>query len=707
FQLVHCDAIPLLISRLSEHRQEPPLRTALLRALVGVEHCYSGRDLVLKNYLAAKILPELTEQFDEIMSEYRSIRRAHIDGQCIHSVISSKIKKETVSEEISNGKKENQQASLTQEKNCDFENSSIKSEVNLSKNSCLPDSDSSHIIKAEFISQEDSINNSKVSELEKLQKDKDSFKTEKHSDVNKNIQSIASTSKAAIKISFNDCGSGENSEDSVPETSGSSSSNSSPFVGSVTKKLLNLQQLSSGISFPHLSVKNFESKGKLNEISSPSSPEDSCSSHQKSPRSTSPPIGYNPKNPGSLSCSPRSYYSSSPSNSPSCSPPHVRSDSPTFSPPFFSASYVSPPHNLPPWNFDSSSSSSPSVSSKVSSPPYNMSSPPRSTSPIKVPSDWEYDDDDDDNMDEESRDMDGRFSPTVPDIEAIEGEEGEDDDAERFQTPEVNKEPIPGCSLETNLTSVFKPIKEEPASPNPYDDKYLENNVKEDSFNKVKEIKSDHSLFGSFIKKEIKLENDKDFPSCSNFVKEIKQEIEDIKPKIENIKNEQCIKEELYNKSENPSNSLKEMANDNIKKETGGTKQEVNHSNISEDCNFLSVKRPRSPEENQETIGTKKVENKRQRYESRSFEKSFSDNIKDEKNIKSEFLESSATFKNSPAEGKDYCSDNASSSGPSSSEVSNQENKQVETPKSPFVEFNKIKFRVGKRGVAKRQQYHK
>ncbi|XP_064110020.1 uncharacterized protein LOC135217909 [Macrobrachium nipponense] len=143
-----------------------------------------------------------------------------------------------------------------------------------------------------------------------------------------------------------------------------------------------------------------------------------------------------PQNSGSVSCSPHSHHSSTESdqNSPTWSPAQSKYDSPPSSPPanhFVTISAGQCPWESPPSSRHSSPCSSPSYF-----PPWL--SPPRSASPIKAPSDWEYEEDDVDESCEN-----GRFSPVIPkakDLEETEDEIDDVDEGDATTTEDVNTE---------------------------------------------------------------------------------------------------------------------------------------------------------------------------------------------------------------------------------------------------------------------------
>ena len=137
----------------------------------------------------------------------------------------------------------------------------------------------------------------------------------------------------------------------------------------------------------------------------------------------------------SVSCSPTSYQSSTGSgqNSPTWSPAQNLCESPACSPP--SSGFVSGGGHCP-WESPTSSRQPSPSSSPSYFPPWL--SPPRSASPIRAPSDWEYEDDDVDKSYES-----GRFSPVITKAKDAEETEDETDDLEEgdaTNTEEINTE---------------------------------------------------------------------------------------------------------------------------------------------------------------------------------------------------------------------------------------------------------------------------
>ncbi|MPC54244.1 hypothetical protein E2C01_048154 [Portunus trituberculatus] len=327
-QLIDCGGVAMLVSLLLAHRAHPKLRPALLRAILGVEHNYSYRDTILKHLLAAKLLPQLAEQFDELMTKYIEVRRDSLPGKCIHTILMGD-EEAAVGEGKSNG-------SIEKGREVEVAQKDLNSEINKME---VEEEENKH-----DITKQDMTHNSKKASLTPLQ-----------------------LKDARI----------------APKDSGPGASHSS---------------------------------------SSSASPETTNSSNHQSPLPTS---YSNPKSPGSLSCSPKSHQSSE-QGSPSWSPPAARSESPTItSPPFVSMANVhtSPLTSLFPWNMEAAHTSptaSPPHSPRIHSP--LIGSPLRSTSPIRAPSDWEYEDEE-----EKEADDDGRFSPTVLESKLSELEESQEE----------------------------------------------------------------------------------------------------------------------------------------------------------------------------------------------------------------------------------------------------------------------------------------
>ncbi|KAK8397301.1 hypothetical protein O3P69_004778 [Scylla paramamosain] len=341
-QLIDCGGVAMLVSLLLAHRSHPKLRPALLRAILGVEHNYSYRDTILKHLLAAKLLPQLAEQFDELMTKYIEVRRDSLPGKCIHTML-------TGDEETVAGGGESNGSEEKGREEMEMAQKGLDSQVN-------------------------------KMEVEKEEENKHGrTKQDTHHDSKK-------TSVASLCLK---------DTRTTPKDSGPGGSHSN---------------------------------------SSSASPETTSSSNHRSPL----PASYlNPKSPGSVSCSPRSHQSSE-QGSPSWSPPAARSESPTItSPPFVSMASVhtSPLPSLPPWSVEAAHTSptaSPPHSPRIHSP--LIGSPLRSTSPIRVPSDWEYEDEEEKEMDD-----DGRFSPTVLESKLSELEESQEELEEEEEEEEEER----------------------------------------------------------------------------------------------------------------------------------------------------------------------------------------------------------------------------------------------------------------------------
>ncbi|XP_042211032.1 uncharacterized protein LOC121858595 isoform X2 [Homarus americanus] len=381
-QLMECGGVALLVSLLTTHRNHVKLRPAILKAILGVENIYSFKDTILKYFLAAKLLPQLAEQFDELMAEYRKLRQDIQPGCCIHTIRSESLDKQNELQE----RDESEEMETSDDKEMKFnieekENPSIKEDE---KDSCVSSVSECQVKPS-------STSTAEVPSCSKLA-------------VAKNVSRSASQTSQMITPKVND------TQFSFPSTEeGILGQNFKSKMDSFQQKSLTL----------HSFVKE-NSKSPL-DSSLPASPDNSTYSNPRSPLMYS---YHNPKSPGSLSCSPRSNQSGSGSShgSPTWSPAQGRSESPTFSPPCFSLPQSSP-INILPWPFDLSTPVAPYIS-----PPCSpiMQSPPRSTSPIKYPSDWEYDDEEE----MEQSDGDGRFSPVVHDTKGNDCEENKEDISE-------------------------------------------------------------------------------------------------------------------------------------------------------------------------------------------------------------------------------------------------------------------------------------
>ncbi|KAK7069184.1 hypothetical protein SK128_018719 [Halocaridina rubra] len=328
-QMVDCGGIHLFVSLLSQNRDNIELRAAVLRALTGIEFVLSSKDLILKHLLAANVMPQLADQFDDVMAEYRKVRRAAPNGLCVHTIPNE----------------------LAQKLNT----------------SC-----SDNVHSRDMSSSNDENGGSYI---------------EKTDNIELNLE------KSEI------------SEEIVTDL---------PKV-SICKPRLNITKTSDESSSP-IHGGNQDGRRECGSIHNPNSP----------------PI-YNPYVQNhSLSCSPVSNQSSGGSapSSPTWSPNKTRCESPTFSPPLSNiGSTVTCPWDSPTSSHQSSPSSSP-----VHYPMYH--SPLHLYSPIRPPSDWEYEDED---LEEDACD-DGRFSPAVPkskDLEEMEEELDDPDESEATNTEET------------------------------------------------------------------------------------------------------------------------------------------------------------------------------------------------------------------------------------------------------------------------------
>ncbi|XP_042892679.1 uncharacterized protein LOC122266852 [Penaeus japonicus] len=339
-QLIDCGGVAMLVELLGRYRHHAKLRPAILKAILGVEHNYSFREPVLKHLLAAQILPQLAEQFDEVMTDYRNIRRKAQPNSCAHTFQTNNTS--FVSEldvrvpaEGSNG--EENQSAVTE------------NGINLKRNDLMEKTGGSEAENSQI----------KESNL----KDLSSAKCDNALDsgTTKGEAGVGSL-KGNLPKAFNSKGNGKFMQD---------------YITSVIPD-------GHGVSNP------------------------------KSPGL--------PQSPESVSCSPHSHYSSSGHVSPTWSPAQESADSPVLQQP--SASFQQTIGLIPglPLVMDSpcpSSHGSP-YASPIPSPP------PSSMSPIRVPSDWEYEDEEE----AEPTDDTGRFSPVMPHLKAKEIEDEEESEIE-------------------------------------------------------------------------------------------------------------------------------------------------------------------------------------------------------------------------------------------------------------------------------------
>ncbi|XP_069974894.1 uncharacterized protein [Penaeus vannamei] len=343
-QLIDCGGVAMLVELLVRHRHHTKLRPAILKAILGVEHNYSFREPVLKHLLAAQILPQLAEQFDEVMAEYRNVRRKAQPNSCVHTFQTDNISQANELE-INSEVKDPAEGSNGEEKQTVFsKNDSKLKRKDFTEKTTGSESDNNQI------------NESKSKDLSvKSENDFDSAIARGEVGGSPPKGNICKASFSAVK------GNGKVVQDYA----------------------------TSGISDGH------------------------GASHPQSPG-----LHSFPQSPGSVSCSPHSHYSSS---------GHV---SPTWSPAQESAE--SPIPQQPPISFQQTVSSNPGFPVVMDSPcpsshgsPYASpvpSPPPPSMSPIRVPSDWEYEDEED----VEPLDDTGRFSPVMPHLKAKEIEDEEE-----------------------------------------------------------------------------------------------------------------------------------------------------------------------------------------------------------------------------------------------------------------------------------------
>ena len=336
---------------------------------------------ILKHLLAAKLLPLLAEQFDELMNKYIEVRRNPLPGKCIHTITSLHAEEEetTRGDESNINTSEEERDKGGMGKEMEMGHKDLDSQVN----------------QMEIEEEDKKQDKAKPGETLPLGDKKAAYNTNKSSVIPP--KDTRQTSKDLY--------------------SGGSHSNSS-----------------SG------------------------SPESSC--NPRSPTRTTYP---DPTSPDSVSCFSKSYQSSSESSS--WSPPLATSESPTiYSPPFVGGIQTFPLFtSLPPWSVEAaniSPTSSPPRSPYIHSPPTR--SPLRSTSPIRAPSDWEYEDE------EEVKD-DGRFSPTVLESKLNELEESQEELEEEEEEESMSVEEEIESTTETpkNMSVSDQNIEEEaPFSPN-------------------------------------------------------------------------------------------------------------------------------------------------------------------------------------------------------------------------------------------------
>lgn len=310
------------------------------------------------------------------MAEYRQVRRDSQPGSCVHTIKTLPSDKKVELQKVLKGEKEESEGTG----NHDKRGNQMESEEK------------------------------QVQTAEENERDGSAF--------SENIREANPTSKMVLKISSNSAVAMEedvsnsvshNSEMLVTDEENlkcnSSSAQEETKIHGIAKDFRLQTETFQQKSLPSHSIVREYTRG-LHDTPFLSSPESSTFSNSRSPG-----MYINPTSPGSLSCSPRSNQTDSGSShgSPSWSPAQGRSESPTFSPPFISHPFSSP-ISIVPKALDFTPLSTP-ISPDIS-PPLSpiLQSPPRSTSPIRVPSDWDYDDED-----EMEQSDDGRFSPIVYD----------------------------------------------------------------------------------------------------------------------------------------------------------------------------------------------------------------------------------------------------------------------------------------------------
>nr|XP_045614950.1 uncharacterized protein LOC123768446 isoform X1 [Procambarus clarkii] len=387
-QLLECGGAAMLVSLLITHRHHEKLRPAILKAILGVEYNYSFKDTVLKHFLAAKLLPQLAEQFDELMAEYRKVRRDSKPGSCVHTL-------KTDSSDMENEMEENEEK-------------------------IIEDSDNS---KKDDMKRNE-VNGEKI-QVQRVKGNGDCNVVKKCINLNESVPQVSPTSpEPMIKGSSNSVSRTSQSEVLDPTPSSSSGEELTSHV--TAKQLKTHMEIFQQKSLPSNSHARECTKISVDAFGAGSSE----SYWLNNPRSPGIPDYYNPKSPGSLSCSPRSNHSGSGSSqcSPTWSPAQERGELPQFSPPSGS-SLQSNVLNVPPWPIDFVSSSAPT--SPYSSPPHSplIRSPRRSTSPIKFPLDWEYNDE----AEIEHSDDDGRFSPSILDAKGHDDHEDNKEETDIFE----------------------------------------------------------------------------------------------------------------------------------------------------------------------------------------------------------------------------------------------------------------------------------
>ncbi|KAK3884636.1 hypothetical protein Pcinc_011101 [Petrolisthes cinctipes] len=406
-QLIECGGVALLVSLLRNHRHNSKLRPAILKAMLGVEHNYSYRDTILKHFLAAKLLPQLAEQFDELMGKYMEVRRESVPGCCVHFI---KQDKSSVHEGVEDEERKDLEARIGKQNRDKKQANNITGEgMEDEEKKDVEGSNAKQKVDGEEMDADDNIKN------DSCERDKS-----KSGEDNNHLHNLSSASSSHMP---------QTSCKSLPQVT------PSPVMGELSGPQTNMNiQTESKPS--QLVVQDF-AKG-LVAIYPPNSPESPVSA----------PGYYDPRSPsGSVSCSPHSFQSGSGYGSPTWSPALEHSPSPGSSPPYNSNSSsisTNPLSILLPLNVDPLASS---ASSPYGSPPHSpimcphspgIPSPPRSTSPIRVPSDWEYEDEED----KEQWDEDGRFSPPITNLKGNDGEENmeETEEEEEVLTEEEEEE---------------------------------------------------------------------------------------------------------------------------------------------------------------------------------------------------------------------------------------------------------------------------
>lgn len=294
--------------------------------------------------LAAQILPQLAEQFDEVMTEYRNVRRKAQPNSCVHTF--------------------------------QTDNISMANELEINLDVKVP-AEGSNVQEKQSV----------FSKNENKFKRKDFTGKTVGSELDSNQVKESKSKDLSVK-----------SENAIDSAIARSEAGGSPPKGNIGKA----------------SYSAVKGNGKvLQDYATSGASDGHGASHPRSPG-----LHSFPQSPGSVSCSPHSHYSSSGHVSPTWSPAQENAESPIL--------------QQPPISFQQTFGSNPGVPVVMDSPcpsshgsPYASpvpSPPPSSMSPIRVPSDWEYEDEED----AEPLNDTGRFSPVMPHLRAKEIEDEEE-----------------------------------------------------------------------------------------------------------------------------------------------------------------------------------------------------------------------------------------------------------------------------------------